>query len=416
VERVNTDITITTGEDQTLVATGELVSETVADGRRTARFVSPIPTLNFITIQSGRYEVKSIETDGVTASVYYHHAHPWNIDRMLSVMEDSLDYYRRNFGPYQYNYARVIERPDYGGTANSAPGTVGYSERFGFTGDFRNPKHVDYLAFVTAHEFAHQYWFHQVMPADVEGAEVLTETPSQYAGLMVMKQRYGHDQIRRFLEFEQDSYLRGRRAETAQERPLARVNKQGYIHYYKGSVVMYLLQDRLGEDRVNGVLRSIVDKYRFQPPPYPRSVDLVDGLLEIARTDAERELIHDLFNRITLYDLQTKEAAVRQLDSGQFETTVTVLADKYYADGDGNEEKAAFSEDLDVGVFSLNPADLSFGRENVLSMLRLPMESGEQQVRIVTANRPAFAGVDPYLTFIDRNTKDNVIPVSAAED
>lgn len=412
VDRVNTDITVTTDADQTLVVTGERVSDKVINGRRTARFVSPIPTLNFITIQSGRYAVKSLDADGVKASVYYYPKHPMNVDRMLSVMKDSLDYYRKNFGPYQYSYARVIERPDYGGTANSAPGTVGYSERFGFTGDFRNPKRVDYLAFVTAHELAHQYWFHQVTPADMEGAEVLTETPSQYAGLMVMKHRYGGDQIRQFLRYEQDSYLSGRRAEAAEERPLAYVNKQGYIHYYKGSVVMYLIQDRLGEDRVNEVLRDLVERFRFKPPPYPRSVDLVEGLMGIARTPAERELIRDLFYRITLYDLRAKRATARRLPNGQYETTITVDAGKSYADGKGNERKAAFNEELDIGVFTASPADLGFDRENVLSMQRLPIRSGEQQVRIVTKSRPVYAGVDPYLYFIDRNLNDNIIQVS----
>jgi hypothetical protein len=162
------------------------------------------------------------------------------------------------------------------------------------------------------------------------------------------------------------------------------------------------------------VLRSIVDRYRFKPPPYARSVDLVDGLLGIARTEAERELINDLFNRITLYDLRASDAVVRKLPDGQFETTITVDAGKFYADGKGNETEAPFNEQLDVGVFSANPADLSFGRENVLSMQRLQIESGEQQVKLITKEQPVYAGVDPYLTFIDRNTNDNTKPVSAA--
>jgi ABC-2 type transport system permease protein len=412
VDRVNTDIIVTTDADQTLIVTGARISDTVAGGRRTARFISPNPTLNFITIQSGRYKVKSIDANGVKASVYYEAEHPMNVDRMLSVMKDSLDYYRKNFGPYQYTYARVIERPDYGGTANSAPGTVGYSERFGFTADFRNPKNVDYLSFVTAHELSHQYWFHQVVPANMEGAEILTETPSQYAGIMVMKQRYGKDQIRRFLQYEQDSYLRGRRGETAEERPLVTVQKQGYIHYYKGSVVMYLVQDRLGEDRVNGALRSIIDRYRMRPPPYARSVDLVNALLGICRNDQERGLIRDLFERITLYDLRARQASVRQLANGQYETTIIVQGGKTYADGKGNETRAALDEPIDVGVFSANPADLAFGRENVLAMKRVPIRSGDQVIKLVTARKPTYAGVDPYLTYIDRQVDDNVTKVS----
>ncbi|HEY0685854.1 MAG TPA: M1 family aminopeptidase [Steroidobacter sp.] len=412
VDRVNTDITVTTDADQTLVVTGARVSDSVANGRRTARFVSPIPTLNFITIQSARYDVKTADADGVKLSVYYFPKHPMNIDRMLAVMRDSLDYYRKNFGPYQYSYARIIERPDYGGGANSAPGTVGYSEKAGFTMDFRDPQRLDFLAYVTAHELAHQYWFHQVMPADVQGAEVLTETLSQYSALMVMKHRYGPDQIRQFLKYEHDYYLQGRRKEAADEQPLARVNKQGYIHYNKGSIVMYLLQEHLGEERVNTVLRGLLDRYRFKPAPYPRSSDLVDGLLALARTPEERELILDQFYRITLYDLRAKQAMVRSLPDGRFETTITIHAAKAYADGKGNERQAEFNEHVNVGVFTAQPGDSGFGRENVVSMQRLPIRSGEQQIRIVTQRKPVYAGVDPYLTFIDRNLNDNVMPVS----
>jgi ABC-2 type transport system permease protein len=412
VDRVNTDITVTTDADQTLVVTGARVSDSVANGRRTARFVSPIPTLNFITIQSARYDVKTLDADGVKLSVYYFPKHPMNIDRMLAVMRDSLDYYRKNYGPYQYSYARIIERPDYGGGANSAPGTVGYSEKAGFTMDFRDPKRLDFLAYITAHELAHQYWFHQVMPADVQGAEVLTETLSQYSALMVMKHRYGPDQIRQFLKYEHDYYLQGRRQEASEEQPLARVNKQGYIHYNKGSIVMFLLQEHLGEERVNTVLRSLVDRYRFKPAPYARSSDLVDGLLSLARTPAERELILDQFYRITLYDLRAKQATVRRLPSGEFETTITVHADKSYADGKGNERRAEFNEQVNVGVFTAQPGATGFDRENVVSLQRLPIRSGEQQVRIITKRAPVYAGVDPYLSFIDRNLNDNVIQVS----
>lgn len=413
VDRVNTDVTVTTDADQTLVVTGARVSETVANGRRTARFVSPIPSLNFITIQSGRYAHKSVDAGrGVRASVYHHPEHAMNIDRMLNAMVDALDYYSDNFGPYQYDYARIIERPDYGGGANSAPGTVGYSEKVGFIMDFRDPNRLDFLAYLTAHELAHQYWFHQVMPADMQGAEVLTETLAQYSALMVMKKNYGSDQVRQFLKYEQDIYLQGRRMEAAEEQPLARVYRQGYIHYNKGSLVMYLLQDRLGEDRVNSVLRSLIERYRFKTAPYASSSDLVDGLLAIARTPSERELIRDLFYRITLYDLKVSQATVQKMPDGRYETVITVAAGKAYADGKGNERQAAFNEPLDIGVFSADPGDLGFSREKVLAMQRLPVRSGEQTIRVITATKPAYAGVDPYLTFIDRNTSDNVLMVT----
>ena len=164
------------------------------------------------------------------------------------------------------------------------------------------------------------------------------------------------------------------------------------------------------------MLRGLVDRYRFKTGPYARSGDLVDGLLALARTPAERELILDQFYRITLYDLRAKQATVRRLPDGQFETTITVDAGKFYADGKGNEEKAPFDEQVDVGVFTASPDDLGFGRGNVVSMRRPQIPSGEQQVRIVTPRLPVYAGIDPYLNFIDRNSNDNLIQVSDVGD
>ena len=40
---------------------------------------------------------------------------------------------------------------------------------------------------------------------------------------------------------------------------------------------------------------------------------------------------------------------------------------------------------------------------------RLPLRSGTQTVKLVTASKPAFAGADPYNIRIDRNSDDNVI-------
>jgi ABC-2 type transport system permease protein len=412
LERVNTDITVTTDANQTLVATGARVSDTIAGGRRTARFVSPVPSYNFITIQSARYSVKTADADGVKLQVYYHPAHSVNVDRMLGAMRVSLDYYRNNFGPYQYPYARIIERPGYGGGANSAAGTIGYSEKVGFVMDLSDPKRLDFISYLTAHELAHQYWFHQVMPADMEGAEVLTEGLAQYSALMVMKQRYGEDQIRTFLKYELDRYLQGRRAELSQENPLGRTRNQGYIHYNKASLVMYLLQDRLGEDRVNAMLRQLIARYRFNPAPYARSSDLVDGFLSLARTPEDRQLVVDQFYRITLYDLKASQATVRRLADGRFQTTVTVGAAKTYADGQGNERQTAFAEQVDVGVFTARPGDSGFSRANIVTIRRVPLRSGAQQVRILSARKPIYAGVDPYIHFIDRQSNDNIVQIS----
>ncbi len=86
---------------------------------------------------------------------------------------------------------------------------------------------------------------------------------------MVMKHAYGPDMIRRFLKYELDRYLRARGGDVLPEQPLERVEDQPYIYYRKGSLVMYRLQDEIGEDRVNGALRRLLRLYAFRGPALP---------------------------------------------------------------------------------------------------------------------------------------------------
>jgi len=345
--------------------------------------------------------------------VLYDPKHAFNVDRMLDSMQRSLRYYRANFGPYQFDYARILEFPGYASFAQAFAGTIPYSERIGFIADDRDPNAIDYVSYVTAHELGHQYWAHQLISADMQGATMLIETMAQYSALMVMKHQYGEDKIRRFLKYELDSYLRSRGGEVIEELPLDRVENQGYIHYRKGSLVMYLLQDRLGEARVNAMLRGLLDRYRFKGKPYPRSLDLVAGLLSLARTPAERQLVLDLTDRITIYDLKAKTADTRKLPDGSYETILTVDAAKYYASGTGVEKPAPLADHIDIGLFDQRPGLGRFAASDVILKERRPIRSGEQTVRLITRRKPAFAGIDPYNMYVDRNGDDNVVAVTA---
>ncbi len=409
---VRSDITVTTDAGQTPIAPGRKVSDSVANGRRTAHFVSGAPILAFFSVQSADYAEKSLDADGVKLTVFHDPKHGYNVDRMLAAMRSSLTYYRRAFGPYQFDYARILEFPGYASFAQAFAGTVPYSERIGFVADTRDPDAIDYVGYVTAHELAHQYWAHQLISADMQGGTLLVETMAQYGALMVMKHTHGEDKIRRFLKYELDNYLRSRGGEKLEELPLNRVENQPYIHYRKGALVMYLLQDRLGEDRVNAMLRTLLDRYRFKGAPYARSTDLVDGFLGLARTPAERELVRDLLTRITIYDLKATGATTRKLPDGNFETVLSVDATKYYADGTGKERAAPLDDRINIGLFDARPGLGAFAAKDVILVERRPIRSGKQQVRIVSTRRPAFAGIDPYNFYIDRNGDDNVVPVT----
>lgn len=409
---VRSDITLSTDADQVPIAPGRKVADATTGGRRTARFVSDAPILAFFSIQSARYAETTRMADGVRLSVHYDPKHAFNVDRMLAAMQVALRYYRSNFGPYQFDYARIIEYPGYSSYAQAFAGTIPYSERIGFIADARRADDIDYVTYVTAHELGHQYWAHQIISADMQGGTVWVETMAQYSALMVMKRLHGPDKIRRFLKYELDDYLRGRRGEAVEEQPLIRVENQAYIHYNKGSLALYLLQDRLGEDRVNRMLAGLLDRYRFRGRPYPRSTDLVAGFSSLARNPEESALITDLFERVTLWDLKAKDATTRRRPDGRWETILSVDAAKFVADGQGNERPVPLAGSFDVGAFTARPGFGGFSRSDVLGIERRPIRNGVQQVRIVTPRRPGFVGIDPYNKYIDRNGDDNVVEVT----
>lgn len=408
---VTSDITVSTVAGQTPVAPGDRVSDEVRGDRRVARFVSKQPILAFFSIQSADYEVTRRVHNGTTLEIYHHPKHDFNVERMLDAMEVSLDYYEANFGPYQFDYARIIEFPGYASFAQAFAGTIPYSEDMGFIADNGDAESIDYVTYITAHELGHQYWAHQLISSDQQGGTMLVETMAQYSALMVMKHLYGEDNIRRFLKYELDNYLAARGSEAIEELPLERVEDQGYIHYRKGAVVTYLLQDRLGEDRVNTMLSGLLDRYKFKGPPYANANDLVGVYLSLARNKQERDLVTDLLQRITLYDLKADEAKVTKRADGKFETEITVDADKFYADGQGQERKALLSDEIEVGVFAQKPGMGAFERKDVLALRRYPVHSGSQTIRIVTDTRPSFAGIDPYNKYIDRNSDDNIVAI-----
>eukprot|EP01031_Cornospumella_fuschlensis_P009398 gene9398-11543_t len=162
---------------------------------------------------------------------------------------------------------RIMEFPKYSEFAQSFANTVPFSEGIGFIQKISDPEEdLDMPFYVTAHELGHQWWGHQVAEANVKGNAMLSETQAQYSALMVMKHAVKPELMQKFLKYELNSYLRGRSAERKKEQPLNMVEGQGYIHYRKGSVVMYALQDYIGEEKVDLALRNFLADWQYPGP------------------------------------------------------------------------------------------------------------------------------------------------------
>nr|MCU0882042.1 hypothetical protein [Hyphomonadaceae bacterium] len=416
---VNADITVTTDDDQIPIAPGYQVSETRADGRITRRFVTQAPIHHFFSIQSARYAVdrSSVEIapgKAVAVELYHHPEHTANIERMRVAAQTSLKLFSERFSPYQFRQFRILEFPGYATFAQAFANTVPFSEDIGWLQANRDPEKIDLVTFVTAHEIAHQWFAHQFIGGDKQGATMLSESFAQYGAMLVMEQMFGPDQVRQFLKRELDQYLGARGTEAVEELPLVRVENQGYIHYNKGAMVMYLLRNEVGEAPVNAAIGKMIDQFAFKPAPYPTSAQFVTFLrAEVGPDAAKQQLITDLFEKITLYDVEVASAARMQLPDGRWQVSLSVEARKLYADGEGVETEAPLDENFELGVFTQKPDEPGFTRADVRGFERRRLVSGRQELTIIVpaGDPPAFVGVDPYVKRIDRDTSNNVIAV-----
>jgi ABC-type transport system involved in multi-copper enzyme maturation permease subunit len=297
---------VSTASDQIALAPGYIQSEWEEGGRRYFHYKMDAPILGFWSYLSGDWEIARDTWNDVEIAIYFHPGHEYNVDRMIESSKKSLEYFSREFGPYQHSQLRIVEFPRYARFAQSFPNTIPFSESIGFIARLDDPKDIDYVFYVTAHEIAHQWWAHQVMGANVQGATVTSETMSQYSALMVMEQEYGRDQMRRFLRYELDSYLQGRGGELIEEVPLFLVENQPYIHYRKGSLVTYAIRDYIGEEAFNQAMSRYVHDLRFTGPPYTTTLEYLD-YLEPAVPPEQAGIVEDLFRTITLWEFEAKE-------------------------------------------------------------------------------------------------------------
>ena len=426
---IDFEATVSTSKDQIAIAPGYLQKEWIEGDRRYFHYKMDSKILNFFAFNSARYEVKKEKYKGISLEIYYHKPHTYNLDRMMKGMKASLDYNSKNFSPYQFRQARIIEFPRTGGTfAQAFANTMPFSEGIGFIADVDDTSDdgVDYPFSVTAHEVAHQWWAHQVIGADVLGATLLSESMSEYVSLKVLEHEYGKDKMRTFLKDALDGYLLQRTLERKREKPLMFNDGQGYIHYQKGSLVLYALSDYLGEENLNNAIQKFVEKVKFQEPPYATSIEFVNNIKQ-ATPDSLQYLIRDMFETITLYKNRVMDAKVTELENGKFQVDLEFEVAKYRNDEKGKRyygEKLGdtisyktdkmkkpilstpLSDYIDVGIFTEEEID-GKKREKILYLKKHKITSIYNKITLVVDEKPIEVGIDPFNKLIDTQSEDN---------
>jgi len=405
---ISFEVVISTSGDQTALAPGNLIEEWQKDGRNYFHYRMPQKMINYYALLSARYEVAEEKwqfADGreVNVAIYHHSTHDYNLKSMFRGVKESLSYYSDAYSDFQYDQLRIVEFPRHSSYAQSFPNMIPFSEGLGFIADLRDLENentdfedlkIDYPFFVTAHEMAHQWWAHQVIAADVEGAQMLMESVTQYSAFKVMENYYGKANMKKFLRDETFRYLSSRKNESHVERPLTKVAQyQSHIYYNKGGQALYALDDYLGENTLTEVLQKLNQQFAFKGAPYATTNDFMT-LLQPEIPDSLQYLVNDLMDNIVFYDNDVREANYTRNEDLEYFVEATIEGEKFYADGLGEEKAADMNDWVEIGIYNTDNQEIM--------LKKVKLQSGENKYRFKLHRKPSKIILDPYYKVIDK--------------
>ena len=403
-QRIRVDTTIGTAADQVAVAPGQLQRSWSEGGRRYFRYVTPEPIENGFGIYSARYAIHETRWRDVAIRIYHHPAHAANVARIAQGVKASLERYTRTIGPYPARQLTVVEAAGYNVSARSHPTSIRMFEGYALMNPDADWRKVDFAFAVMAHEIAHQWWGNQLTPANVAGAPFVSESLAWYSALGVVADAKGEAHLERFLDVMREDYL-GPRARDGV--PLLEAS-DWFTAYRLGPFSMVALRDAIGEERVNLALRRFFAKHGHGQVPLATSLDLYAELKAVTPA-AQHELLADLFERNTFWNLQAKEATSRKVGKA-WEVTLVVGAEKVAVDRQGRVAQRPLREPVEIGVYGPGTDDAP---GKLLYLARHRLKEGEQRITVSVPSEPARAGIDPRNVLIDTHRANNMKVLTA---
>ena len=321
-------------------------------------------------------------------------------------------------GPIQHRQLRIVEFPGYAAAvaAQSFPTMIPYSEDVRL--HRRQPRPGDDRLCVVHHRARGRTPMVGASGGRRRRAGRDSSSPrslAEYSALMVVEHRYGAAQDAPVPQYELDTYLR-QRGQSRNEQPLARAAMDQTTSTTRRA------RSRCMPSRTRSAKRPSTARWRASC-----AICLQDrSLSDLARTScgccarrpghAHQQLITDLFERITLWDLRRRSASEADADRRR-----QVAGAHRRAGAQARrrrqrrqETEAPLDQPIDIGLFAADPGKPDFSAKDVIALEKRRIVGGTQSIEFVVDRKPAFVGIDPYIKLISRNTANNVAPLSAA--
>lgn len=407
VGRIYFSTIISTEKDQTAFSSGELIKKWSENDRNYYQFDSKgliMPTMGYF---SGIYTTKIKNYKGVDIEQYYIKQNDFNINRIEESAKNTIDYCTQYFGEYPFNHIRLAQIPSYwpmGGFAH--PSTISLTEDRNYLVDLRDSLSFDLVAKRITHEVAHQWFGHILAPKNVDGASLMVEGFAKYIEGRVMEKMYGKSAVWELSRNANNRYFTYRAFSNELEPPAYKVSGQGYLSYGKLYTVMLALYDLIGEEKVNSVIKTILERNKNKVSLEATTIELLEEIYKVTPV-LYHNLINDWFKKIVTYDLKIKDASIYATSDGKYRIDLKIDSKRFEYLNDGSSNEIVINEPIRIGAFNKHPKEYRLN-EKPIYYKHHQINKENSELTIIVDEIPMYLAIDPYGTRNDENYNDNL--------
>ncbi|MEO0378477.1 MAG: peptidase, partial [Cyanobacteria bacterium P01_A01_bin.17] len=394
-----TDVTIGTDGDQTPVSTGQLVERWTEGDRNYARYRSSQPSRGKFTLYSGDYAIHRDTTYRVPIEIYYHPQHDDNIELIAQQVGQALTFYEDKFGPYPFQQVRVVEFVYYDGMVFSEGGTLGIPEVLVWKSQAQGLG-KEHIASWATYLLAQAWWEDQLIAADVAGGMTLRESLSAYASNLYLRSQRTPEQQELSQKQRMRDFFRSLGKIDFQEPPLVDIYNELPIARHKGSMILELIEDQIGQDSLLEGIQTFLQKYRYQPPPYATVLDLRDAILAQANDSNQQTTIRELFAQVVTYQVGLADAVYTPRSDGKFDVQLTLEAQKLQASGLGQQKTMPVNLPVTIRLADEN--------DQTIHIVKPLLTNSQMTLTFVTNQQPTYAKIDPAYKLPSAYLQDNI--------
>ena len=324
---------LTVPQQQTVIHSGELVSAREnADQTKTLSLKSALPIREFSLAMSPQYKLVEEDWQGIKIKSYYLPGDDFYAKQALGVVKDVMGYYTQRLGPYPYKEFSVAPvHLGYGGGQMS-------NMIFMDTRVYQLPRFlVRYFDFLVSHETGHQ-WFYNMVGMDEFTEMWLEEGVNCYFGQEYLENKYGKNgtilEFPRWMEKWKGIFpeLTFKRTRDVRYKIISRIKRYDHpavdklssfqepssifsVTYGKGTRIVEMLRDQLGEEAFDRVFARILAEFKF------RNLS-VENFIRLCEAESKKDLSE--FFEPWLYTDKKLDYAVKGMKGSSKNSVVVV--------------------------------------------------------------------------------------------